>query len=126
MALSDRAAAVAPYAQQLLFDKEVQGRLRQAANSTRDAYARGRGKSARQAANDKRLLHQIQQALAAVGELWSAVGAPEPPRKPGWGRKLAPLMVGGAGVFVAANPKTRNMLLQRVGKGEATDANPPQ
>ncbi len=126
MALSDRAALAVPYAQQLLFDKEVQAALRQAASATRDAYARGRGKSARQAAKDKRLRRKVQQALAAVGELWSAIGAPKPRRKPRRRRQLATLVVSGAGVFLAANPQARTKLLERLGKSEAKNTNPSQ
>lgn len=89
-------------------------------------YARGRGKSTRQAVKDKPLRRKVQQALAAVGELWSAIDAPKPPRKPRRRRQLATLVVSGAGVFLAANPQARTKLLERLGKSEANNTNPPQ
>ncbi len=100
--------------------------MRQAASATREAHARGRGKSARQAVKDKPLRRKVQQALAAVGELWSAIGAPTPRRKPCRRRQLATLVVGGAGVFLAANPQARTKLLERLGKSEAKNTNPSQ
>lgn len=123
MALSDRAAAGAPYAQQLLYDKEVQAALRRAVSATRGAYARGRGKSARQAAADKKLRRKVQQALAAVGELWSAIGEPAPRRKSRWRGGVAALALGGAGVFLALNAEAPEKLLGMVGKKDANAAN---
>lgn len=123
MALSDRAAAAAPYAQQLLYDKEVQAALRRAVGATRGAYARGRGKSARQAATDKKLRRKVQQALAAVGELWSTIGEPAPRSKSRWRARAAALALGGAGVFLALNAEAREKLLGMVGKKDANAAN---
>ncbi len=40
MALSDRAAVVAPYVQLLLYNGEVQEAIGRASGATRDAYAR--------------------------------------------------------------------------------------
>ena len=44
MAVSDRAAAVGTYAQQLLDNEDVQASARQAADATRAAYQRARGR----------------------------------------------------------------------------------
>jgi hypothetical protein len=44
MALSDRASALAPYAQQLLANPEVQARARDSSQAARAAYRRARGK----------------------------------------------------------------------------------
>lgn len=74
MTLSDRAAAAAPYAQQLLYDRDVQAALRRVFGATRGAYARGRGRSASQAVKDKKLRRQLQQALG----LRTRVGARRP------------------------------------------------
>ena len=45
MAVSDRMAAIGPYAQQLLDNNEVRATARQAADATRAAYQRARGKT---------------------------------------------------------------------------------
>ncbi len=124
MALSDRAAAVAPYAQQLLYDAQVQDAIRRAAGSTRDSYARVRGKRAREAINDKKLWRRIQQAVAAAWEAWSAVA--EPPPKPRWRLKLIALTVGSAGVFMALNAPAREKALEVLGMKEASTADSSQ
>ncbi len=125
MAMSDRTAAVAPYAQQLLYDQEVQDAIRRAAGATRDAYARSRGKSAREAARDKKLRRRLQQALEAAWEIWSALGEP-PRRKPRRRLRLIALVVGGAGVFVAVNPQARQKALEIVGTRNASTVDPHQ
>ncbi len=126
MTLSDRAAAAAPYAQQLLSDREVQDALRRVVGATRGAYARGRGRSASQAVEDKKLRRQLQQALGAAYELWSALGAPAPRRKSRWGRNVAAVAVIGAGGFLVLNADARQRVLDLLGKNDANAANPPQ
>lgn len=125
MTLSDRAAAVAPYAQRLLYDEEVQDAARRTLGATRDAYARARGKGAREAANDKKLRRRLSQAVEAAWEVWTAVGEP-PPRKSRRRLRLVALVVGGAGVFLAVNPQAREKALKVVGRKDASTADPPQ
>jgi hypothetical protein len=125
LALSGRAGAAAPYLQQLLYDQEVQDALREAVGATRDAYARGREKSARQVVNDKKLRRQFQQALAAAGELWSALAEPAPRHKPRWGGTLAAAAVVAAGAFLALNPDARAKVLALTRK-DAKVANPSE
>jgi hypothetical protein len=125
MAMSDRTAAVAPYAQQLLYDQEVQAAIHRAAGATRDAYARSRGKSASEAARDKKLRRRLQQAVEAAWEVWSALGEP-PRRKPRRRLRLIALVVGGAGVFLAVNPHTRQKALDVVGTKDASTVDPHQ
>jgi hypothetical protein len=43
MALSDRTGADAPYAQQLLYDRDAHDASREVVGATRGVYARGRG-----------------------------------------------------------------------------------
>ena len=126
MTLSDRAAAAAPYVQQLLYNQEVEETLRRAAGATQDAYGRAGGKSARQALGDKKLRRRLQQAVQAVGELWAEIGEPPPMRKPRWGRRLVVLALAGAGVFLAANADARQDVLALVGKKDAKTPNQPQ
>lgn len=126
MALSDRAAAAAPYAQQLLYDRDVQDALRRAFAATRDVYARGRGRSAGQAANDKKLRRQLQQAGTAVGELWSVLGGPRPRRKSRSRGKMAAVAAVSAGGFLVLNADARDRVLALLGKSDAKPADAPQ
>ena len=68
MAVSDRAAAIGPYAQQLLDNNDVRATARQAADATRAAYQRARGQNARKAVQDRKLRRRVTAAVAAVGE----------------------------------------------------------
>jgi hypothetical protein len=120
MALSDRAAALAPYAEQLLYNDDVQGALRRAVGAARDAYGRVHGKSAADAADDKKLQRRLQEALAAAGEVWSALSEPAPRRKSGgWGRRLALLSVTAAGAYLAVDADARAKALALLGKQDA-------
>jgi hypothetical protein len=125
MALSDRAAAVSPYVEQLLHDKEVQSAARRAVGATREAYARARGKSARQALEDKKLRRRLQQALAAAWEAWSAIEQPAPRRKARWSAGLVLLAAAAAGVFLALNPQAREKVMDLLGKDDESHETPP-
>ena len=83
MALTDQLAALAPYAQQLLYNQEAQDAIRRAPDATRDAYGRALGKSASQAVQDQRLRRRLQQAARAMSDAWSAIVEPAPRRKRG-------------------------------------------
>ncbi len=122
MGLSQRASAVAPYAQQLLYNQEAQEAIRRAANAARDAYGRARGKGPRQAVSDKKLRRRLQQAVGSAREAWSAVEEP-PRRKRGRRLRLVALSMAGAGVLVAANAKARENVLSRLGRNETPSEN---
>lgn len=68
MAVSDRAAAIVPYAQQLLENNDVRDPARQAADATRAAYQRARGRDAREAVQDRKLRRRVTAAVAAMEE----------------------------------------------------------
>jgi hypothetical protein len=119
MTLSDRAAAAAPYAQQLLNDRDVQDAIRRAFEATRGVYAGGRGKRAGQAVNDKKLRRQLQQAVTAVGELASALSAPKPQRKPSRRGKVAALAAVSAAAFFVLNADARELVLARLAGNDA-------
>ena len=117
MALTDRAAALAPYAQQLLYNQEVQDAIGRASGATREAYRRARGKRASEALQDKKRRRRLQIAAAAAGEVWSAIGEPAPRPKARWRGRLAALALVGGGVFVAANAGARRRILDLFGFG---------
>lgn len=121
MAVSDRAAALAPYLQQLLDDREVQGALRRAAGATRGVVDRARGKSAREAVQDRKLRRRVRQAVAAALEAWSAIDPP-PKRKTSWPLLLGMLVVVGVGGVLAVNADAREKLFRMLGSKDASTA----
>jgi hypothetical protein len=123
MALSDRAVVLTPYVRQLLCDQDAQDAARRAVGATRRAYRRARSKDSRQALADKKLRRQLQEAVQASSDLWSAISEPPPRRKPRLRRRLAVLALGGAGVFLAVNSQARGRVLELAG---AKRANPGQ
>lgn len=123
MALSDRAAVLSPYVQRLLYDEEAQDAVRRVVAATRDAYGRARGKSARQALEDKKFRRRLQRAVSAVVEFWCVIAEPSPRRNRRWGRRLVVLALGASGVFVAANADARERVLGLLGRNDAKTDN---
>ncbi len=119
MGLSERASAVAPYAQQLLYNEEAQEAIGRASSAARDVYARARGKGPQEAVSDKKLRRRLAQAVGAAREAWSAIDEP-PRRQRGRRLRLVALAAAGAGVFLAANAKARENILGRLGRNEPT------
>ena len=111
MSVSDRAAALAPYLETLLDDREVQAAARRAVTAGRETYQRARGKSPAEAIEDKQLRRRAQQALAATWEVWVAVTAPEARRRPRWRRRLALVTAVAVGAYAASNAETRVAVL---------------
>jgi hypothetical protein len=126
MALSDRAAVLAPYLQRLLYDEGMQDAVRRVVAATQDAYRRASGKSARQAVEDKKLRHRLQQSVRAVVELGCVIAEPSQRRNRRWGRGLVVLTVAAAGVLVAANTEARERILGLLGKNDAKTREPAQ
>ena len=121
MAVSDRAAAVGTYAQQLLDNQDVQASARQAADATRAAYQRARGQDPRKAVQDRKLRRRVTTAVAAAGEFLGAVSeTPAEPKSP-WPRRFAVLAVLGAGVWMFRNQAVR----ARLGLGSRDDQPEP-
>ena len=110
MSINDRAAALAPYAEQLLNNRDVQDAIQRAANAGRDSYQRARGTSPRKAVTDKRLRHRLQETAQASFDAWAAVAQP-PRRKRHWGRRAVLVTVVAAGAFVALNADARETVL---------------
>jgi hypothetical protein len=111
MTLNDRAAALAPYAEQLLNNRDVQDALQRAATAGRDSYQRARGTGPRKAVTDKRLQRRLQDAAQASFEAWTAVADAGKPKRPRWGRRVLVVSVVAAGAFVALNTDARETVL---------------
>ena len=112
MSVNDRAAALAPYAEQLLNNRDVQDAIQRAANAGRDSLQRARGTSPKKAVKDKRLQRRLHETAQASWEVWTAVAeSGKPKRRARWGRRIVVLTVAGAGVFVALNADARETVL---------------
>jgi hypothetical protein len=110
--LNDRAAALAPYAEQLLNNRDVQNAIQRAANAGRDSYQRARDTSPRKAVTDKRLQRRLRDTAKASYEAWTAVAeAGKPKRRARWGRRVLVVTIAAAGAFVALNTDARETVL---------------
>ena len=114
MALTDRVAAAAPYAQQLLYNRDVQASARDASQAARSAYRRARGKDASEIAQDKKLRQQVDKAVAAVGALFAEVQKSPPKRSTHRGRRVIALLLLAAVGAVIANEGLRARLMSLV------------
>jgi hypothetical protein len=116
MAVSDRMAAMGPYAQQLLDNNEVRATARQAADATRAAYQRARGQNARKAVKDRKLRRRVTAAVAAVGEFLGAVSESSPEQKSPWPRRIALLAAMAAGAWLISNEAVRTRIQELLGR----------
>ena len=116
MAVSDRVAAMGPYAQQLLDNNEVRATARQAADATRAAYQRARGQDARKAVKDRKLRRRVTAAVAAVGEFLGAVSKSSPKQKSPWPRRIALLAAVAAGGWLISNEAVRARIQELLGR----------
>jgi hypothetical protein len=127
MALSDRASALAPYAEQVLNNRDVQDAIQRAANAGRDSYMRARGTSPGKAVKDKRLQRRLQETAQASWDVWTAVSeSGKPRRRARWGRRIVVVTVVGAGAFVALNTDVRQTVLGLLPIGDANSSHSPQ
>jgi hypothetical protein len=125
MAVSDRAATVGTYAQQLLDNQDVQASARRAADATREAYQRARGQDPRKAVQDRKLRGRVTDAVKAAGELLGAVSETPPKPKSAWPRRIAALAIIGAGVWLISNQAVRARLHGLLGQSPADDQTEP-
>jgi hypothetical protein len=116
MAVSDRMAALGPYAQQLLDNNDVRATARQAADATRAAYQRARGQNARKAVKDRKLRRRVTAAVAAVGEFLGAVSESAPKQKSPWPRRIALLAAVAAGAWLISNEAVRTRIQELLGR----------
>ena len=112
MPINDRAAALAPYAEQLLNNRDVQDAIQRAASAGRDSYKRARDTGPRKAVTDKRLQRRLQETAQASFAAWTAVAeSPKRKRRARWGRRVVLVTVAAAGAFVALNTDARQTVL---------------
>jgi hypothetical protein len=125
MAVSDRAATVGAYAQQLLDNQDVQAAGRQAADAMRAAYQRARGQDAREAVQDRKLRRRVTAAVAAAGEFLGAVSETEPKPKSRWPRRIAGLTLVAAAAWLVSNESVRARVQGLVGQTSTDDQTGP-
>jgi hypothetical protein len=121
MAVSDRAAAVGTYAQQLLDNQDVQTSARQAVDATRAAYQRARGQEPRKAIQDRTLRRRVTNAVTSVGEFLGAVSETPPKPKSPWPRRIGLLAIVGAVAWLVSNQAVRARIQGLMGQSPADD-----
>ncbi len=128
MAVTDQVARVAPYVEQLLDDDKVRAHLRRAANASRQAYLRARGKEASKTLKDRKVQRRVQEAMQAAGDAVNRLArAPQKRKRARRGRALAVLAIGGGGLALALNTEVRNKALALLAgeDGAAADTTTP-
>jgi hypothetical protein len=125
MAVSDRAATVGTYAQQLLEDQDVQATARQAASAARAAYERARGQDPRKAVQDRTLRRRVTNAVTAVGEFLGAVSEAPPKPKSPWPRRIALLAIIGVAAWLISNQAVRARIQGLMGQSRADEQTEP-
>ena len=125
MAVSDRAAAVGTYAQQLLDNQDVQTSARQAADNARAAYQRARGQDPRKAVQDRKLRRRVTNAVTAAGEFMGAVSETPPKPKSPWPRRIALLAIVGAAGWLISNENIRARIQGLMGQAGSDDQTEP-
>ena len=120
MAVTDQAARVAPYVEQLLDDDKVRQNSRRGVEAAREAYGRACSqKQASQALQDRKVQRRVQEAMQAAGEVVGRVArGPQERRRARRRRRLAAVALGGAGLALALNPGARNQALALLGSEE--------
>jgi hypothetical protein len=121
MAVSDRAAAVGTYAQQLLDNPDVQTSARQAVDATRAAYQRARGQEPRKAIQDRTLRRRVTNAVRSVGQFLGAVSETPPKPKSPWPRRIGLLAIVAAIAWLVSNQAVRARIQGLVGQSGADE-----
>jgi hypothetical protein len=125
MPVRGRTDAVVPYLQQLLSNRDVQALARQAAQASRAAYRRARGKDVEEVIHDKKFRRQVNKAAAAISGLWKEVEESTPKQKSRWRRPAIALgLAVGATLLITVGPG-KAWLNKLVGDNERDPATPP-
>jgi hypothetical protein len=125
MAVSDRAAAIGTYAQQLLDNQDVRASARQAVDATHAAYQRARGQDPREAVQDRTLRRRVTDAVAAAGTFLGAVSeTPAKPKSP-WPRRIALLAIVGGAAWLISNEDVRARVQRLIGQSRTDEQTEP-
>jgi len=110
-------AVAAPYLERLAVNEYVQDRLFEAAQELHAAYARAAGRSARKAAQDRKVQARVKRGLEALRDAAVAVRTGRKRRR----RSVRPLVVGGLAVGAAGAVAAGVLLRQKTASGDATE-----
>ena len=125
MAVSDRAAAVGTYAQQLFNNEDVQASARQAVDASRGAYQRARGQDPRKAVQDRKLRQRVTDAVTAAGAFLGAVSETPPKPKSRWPRRIVILVIIAAVGWLISNEGVRGRVRGLMGQAGSDDRPEP-
>jgi hypothetical protein len=125
MAVKDRTAAVVPYVQQLLSNRDVQASARQAAQATRAAYRRAREKDAQKIIQDKKFRRQVNKAAAAISGLWKEVEESTPKQTSRWRWPAIALGLALGAVLLITIGPGKAWLSKLFGGNEPDETSPP-
>jgi hypothetical protein len=110
-------AVAAPYLERLAVNEYVQDRLLEAAQQLQAAYARASGRSARKAAQDRKVQARIKRGLEALGDATVALRTGRKRER----RSVRPLVVGGLAVGAAGAVAAGVLLRQKLASGDASE-----
>lgn len=127
MAVTDQAARVAPYVEQLLGDDKVRENIRRAAVSTRQAYGRARGtKRPSKTLKDRKVERRVQEAMQAAGEAVDRLArGPQKRKRARRGRALALLAIAAGGLALALNSELRKKALAPLAREDGGSPDTP-
>ena len=110
-------AVAAPYLERLAVNEYVQDRLFEAAQQLQAAYARGSRRSARKAAQDRKVQARVKRGLEALHDATLALKTGRKRKR----RSVRPLVVGGLAVGAAGAVAAGVLLRQKRASGDASE-----
>jgi hypothetical protein len=110
-------AVAAPYLERLAVSEYVHDRLFEAAQQLQAAYARGSRRSARKAAQDRKVQARVKRGLEALGEATVALRTGRKRKR----TSVRPLVVGGLAVGAVGAVAAGVLLRQRRASGDASE-----
>ncbi|MFL5887591.1 MAG: hypothetical protein ACJ76M_00740 [Solirubrobacteraceae bacterium] len=110
-------AIAAPYVERLAVNEYVQDRLFEAAQQLQAAYARGSRRSARKAAQDRKVQARVKRGLEALGDATVALRTGRKRKR----RSVRPLVVGGVAVGAAGTVAAGVLLREKRASGDAPE-----
>ena len=110
--VGERVAAMTPYLQSMLDDRELRAAVRRLTVAGRKTYEAARGQRPGKALHDQRLRRRAQEAAIATWQVWAAVDAAQTRRRrPRWRWRSALTIAGAAyGLYVVSSAGGRSNL----------------